>query len=55
MRRLIGDEEGLTTVEYALLLALLVAAAIGTWAALGGKVQAAMGVSSERFGAALPG
>jgi len=34
------DEEGLTTVEYALLLALLVVAAIGVWTAFGGRVQA---------------
>jgi Flp pilus assembly pilin Flp len=34
-----GDEEGLTTVEYALLLALLVVAALATWAAFGNTVK----------------
>ena len=33
------DEEGLTTVEYALLLALLVVAALGTWTTFGGVVR----------------
>jgi pilus assembly protein Flp/PilA len=33
------DEEGLTTVEYALLLALVAIAAIGAWTALGGRVN----------------
>ncbi len=33
------DEEGLTTVEYALLLALIVVVAITAWTALGSKVN----------------
>ena len=33
------DEDGLTTVEYALLLALLVVAAIAVWTAFGARVQ----------------
>lgn len=33
------DEEGLTTVEYALLLALIVVVAITTWTALGTSVN----------------
>lgn len=36
------SEEGLTTVEYVLLLALLVVAAIGVWTAFGGHVQQAV-------------
>ncbi|MFP3902866.1 MAG: Flp family type IVb pilin [Armatimonadota bacterium] len=32
------DEEGLTTVEYALLLALIVVVAITAWTQLGGTV-----------------
>ncbi len=43
------DEEGLTTVEYALLLALLVVAAIGVWTAFGGKVQGAVSSSTTAF------
>jgi Flp pilus assembly pilin Flp len=43
------DEEGLTTVEYALLLALLVVAAIGVWTAFGGRVQAIVSSSSDQI------
>ena len=46
------DEEGLTTVEYALLLALLVVAAIGVWSAFGSKVQTAVTSSDAAFGTA---
>ena len=43
------DEEGLTTVEYALLLALLVVAAIGVWSTFGTKVQSAVTSSTTAF------
>lgn len=33
----IGDETGLTSVEYAILLALVVAIAVGAWDALAGS------------------
>ena len=39
LKTLWKDEEGLTTVEYALLLALVAIAAIGAWTALGGRVN----------------
>jgi len=39
MGRLWKDEEGLTTVEYALLLALVVVAGITAWNTLGGTVS----------------
>ena len=39
MRELWKDEEGLTTVEYALLLALVVVAGIAAWQGLGGTVR----------------
>ncbi|MGD9496041.1 MAG: Flp family type IVb pilin [Armatimonadota bacterium] len=39
MRELWKDEAGLTTVEYALLLALVVVAGIAAWQGLGGTVQ----------------
>lgn len=39
MRELWKDEEGLTTVEYALLLALVVVAGLAAWKELGGTVQ----------------
>jgi Flp pilus assembly pilin Flp len=37
--RLWEDEAGLTTVEYALLLALLVVAALATWTTFGGTIR----------------
>jgi len=40
MRKLWNDEDGLTTVEYALLLTLLVVVAIGVWNAVGAKMSA---------------
>jgi Flp pilus assembly pilin Flp len=39
IRRFVSDEEGLTSVEYALLLALIVVVALATWQALGSKVN----------------
>ena len=39
VKKMWSDEEGLTTVEYALLLALLVVAALGTWTAFGGIIR----------------
>jgi pilus assembly protein Flp/PilA len=39
MRELWKDEEGLTTVEYALLLALVVVAGIAAWQGLGNTVE----------------
>lgn len=38
-KKLWKDEEGLTTVEYALLLALLVVAAITIWTTFGDTVR----------------
>ncbi len=39
LREFWSDEEGLTTVEYALLLALIVVVAITAWTALGAGVN----------------
>ncbi len=39
MKRFWSDEDGLTTVEYALLLALIVVVAITAWTALGTGVN----------------
>ncbi len=39
LKELWKDEEGLSTVEYALLLALVAIAAIAAWRALGGQVS----------------
>jgi Flp pilus assembly pilin Flp len=39
IRTVLADEEGLTTVEYALLLALLVVAALTVWTTFGSVVR----------------
>ncbi|MEN6546832.1 MAG: Flp family type IVb pilin [Armatimonadia bacterium] len=39
LKSLWKDEEGLTTVEYALLLALVAIAAIGAWTTLGSRTS----------------
>jgi Flp pilus assembly pilin Flp len=47
-KRIVGgwrDEEGLTTVEYALLLALLVVAALATWTTFGATVRSKVAAS----------
>jgi len=46
MRDLWKDEEGLTTVEYALLLALVVVAGIAAWQGLGGTVKTTVNSSA---------
>lgn len=47
MRDLWSDEEGLTTVEYALLLALIVVVGITAWQGLDFSVQGAATTVSE--------
>jgi len=39
IKHMFADEEGLTTVEYALLLALLVVAALTVWTTFGATVR----------------
>ncbi len=43
LKRLWTDEAGLTTVEYALLLVLIVAAAVTAWTQLGSQVSTEVG------------
>jgi Flp pilus assembly pilin Flp len=47
MKDLWMDEEGLTTVEYALLLALVVVAGILAWQGLGGTVENTVNDSAD--------
>ena len=55
MNRLWQDEDGLTTVEYALLLALVVVAGIAAWQGLGTTVQGAATESADTIaGATTP-
>ena len=50
-----SDEEGLTTVEYALLLALLVVAAVAVWTTFGAKVKSSVSASTNAIGNAMTG
>ncbi len=43
LKQLWSDEAGLTTVEYALLLVLIVAAAVTAWTQLGSQVSTEVG------------
>jgi Flp pilus assembly pilin Flp len=46
---LFEDESGLTTVEYALVLAIVVVAGIVAWQTLGGEVGSTVNRASESF------
>jgi Flp pilus assembly pilin Flp len=46
IKKMWSDEEGLTTVEYALLLALLVVAAVAVWTTFGRQVQSSVSAST---------
>jgi len=53
------DERGLTTVEYAIVLCLIAALAVGAWSKFGGNVksnlEAADGTINETLGTATSG
>lgn len=51
LRRLWHDEEGLTTVEYALLLVLIVVVAITAWQTLGTNVKTKVETVGNTLGA----
>ena len=55
LSKLYRDEEGLTTVEYALLLALLVVAAITVWTTFGARVRTSVSGSTDAFNQASNG
>jgi len=55
MRKFWKDEEGLTTVEYALLLALLVVAALVVWTQFGHTVRNTVGASKNAIENAASG
>lgn len=50
LHRLWTDETGLTTVEYALLLALVAIAAISAWTALGERMSSTVSIASSQIG-----
>jgi Flp pilus assembly pilin Flp len=52
-RRFLGDEEGVATVEYALLLAIMVVATAAAWAGLAAKIRSTIQVSVTRVSTPL--
>jgi Flp pilus assembly pilin Flp len=54
-RRLFGDEEGATVVEYAVILALIIAGIIVVIQVLGGQVEQGFADFKEAFEAAKNG
>ena len=53
MKKFWMDEDGLTTVEYALLLALIVVVGAAAWTTLGGTVKSSAETSNSKFGTAV--
>jgi pilus assembly protein Flp/PilA len=51
-KQLWKDEEGLTTVEYALLLALVAIAAIAAWTTLGQRTSSTVSTATSSLPAA---
>lgn len=51
--RFLADEEGPTTVEYAVMLMLIIMAAIGTLQLVGGALNDSFGDSSQQIKAAM--
>ena len=47
LSRLWSDQEGLVTVEYALLLALMVVAALSTWTTFGAVVRTKVAAAGQ--------
>ena len=50
LRDLQGDVRGLSTVEYTVLLVLIVAGSVGLWQGFGGKLEAKLRTSDAVFG-----
>ena len=46
---LLGDDRGLSTVEYVIILVLIAAAAIGTWVVFGGKVKDKINIANDQM------
>ncbi len=53
LRDLWSDESGITTVEYALVLALVTIASVSAWSALGSKVRSTLTQVSNGFATPL--
>ncbi len=48
-RALVKNTQGLSTVEYVIILCLLAVLAIGTWNEFGGKVREKLGDATEKI------
>jgi len=49
----VRDQRGLTTVEYAIVLCVIVAVAAGTWQQFGEKIHGSLEKSNTKIGEAL--
>ena len=47
---LLADQQGLTTVEYVIVLCLIAALAVGTWSRLGGEVEDYLARAADKIG-----
>ena len=47
LRRWLRDEQGVATVEYALLLALLAVASVGAWMGLSSKIKLTLATATN--------
>jgi Flp pilus assembly pilin Flp len=47
LQRWLWDEQGVETVEYARLLAVLVVASVGAWIALGGAIKTTLATATN--------
>jgi Flp pilus assembly pilin Flp len=50
---LVGDERGLSTIEYVIILVLVAAVGIGTWTVFGRSVKCALGIANDTIGAGI--
>jgi Flp pilus assembly pilin Flp len=53
LRKLRGDQRGLTTVEYAIILCVIVAISVATWDNFGGAVEERLGEDTKAISGAL--
>jgi Flp pilus assembly pilin Flp len=50
---LLGDERGLSTVEYVVILVLVCAVAIGAWSLFGQQIRCALGRANDTVAAGI--
>jgi len=47
------DEQGVTTVEYAILLSVMLMAALGIWSAFGAHVKSSVAIGATKYAEAV--